>query len=426
MLIKPSKDVREPVEIPTDPSSPNKMCAPKSSSVEIQKAVPSAKEWLKRSTLPPIINALDLMDEKIPMPPELIKGVLSQGSTMVYGGGSKTNKTFALLDLAISVAAGVPWWNMETTQGKVLYLDFELKKYHFQQRQNIISSQKNVSRKALKNLDVWNLRGYAQSIEELAPHILERVRDGDYKMIIIDPIYKVLGDRDENSAGDINSLMNELEAIAVESGAAIVVGHHFSKGGQAGKDSMDRISGSGVFARSPDGIVIITKHQEEDVYSVEMTLRDFKRVDPFCVEWDFPLMIRNEKLDPKKLRIPGKRVEEFTTDQLLEVLGEDELTTGEWKEACAVFNGMKDRTFSVKRRLLEDSEKIIKGQNGKWKVAPEPKSIPVKDITPPHTGQNKEVQQQQKPTAALIEPKLTKPDKVVQQQQNTSAAFIEV
>lgn len=36
-------------------------------------------------------------------------------------------------------------------------------------------------------------------------------------LIAIDPIYKVMGKRDEKSAGDINSLMNELDKLAVAS-----------------------------------------------------------------------------------------------------------------------------------------------------------------------------------------------------------------
>lgn len=388
MIIKPGKNVREPVAIPADRDSPNKLPsgsppnfvpgrrgmdepfqigAPASSLVEVQETVPRAKEWLERSALPPIKKASDLMNTPIPMPPELIKDVLSQGSIMVYGGGSKTNKTFALLDLAISVAAGVPWWNIETSQGKVLYLDFELKEYHFQKRLKAISSKKNVPRKALENFDVWNLRGYAKCIEELAPHILERVRDGGYKLIVIDPIYKVLGDRDENSAGDINSLMNELEAIAVKSGAAIVVGHHFSKGSQAGKEFMDRISGSGVFARSPDAIVIITKHQEDDVYSVEMTLRDFKRVEPFCVEWEYPLMTRNEELDPKKLKLGGAAKTKYVSADLMKALGVQELSTSEWQTQTIKATGMSPRTFMDKRKEVVAKE-LVKDVNGKWKA----------------------------------------------------------
>jgi Asp-tRNA(Asn)/Glu-tRNA(Gln) amidotransferase A subunit family amidase len=41
---------------------------------------------------------------------------------------------------------------------------------------------------------------------------------------------------------------------------------------------MDRISGSGVFARDPDSVLIMTKHEQEDTYTVEATLRNLKPI----------------------------------------------------------------------------------------------------------------------------------------------------
>jgi len=37
----------------------------------------------------------------------------------------------------------------------------------------------------------------------------------------------------------------------VKTGAAVGFGAHYSKGNQAGKEAIDRVSGSGVFARDP-------------------------------------------------------------------------------------------------------------------------------------------------------------------------------
>jgi RecA-family ATPase len=43
--------------------------------------------------------------------------------------------------------------------------------------------------------------------------------------------------------------MNEMEEIAIKTGAAVVFAAHFSKGNQAAKSSIDRISGSGCFCK---------------------------------------------------------------------------------------------------------------------------------------------------------------------------------
>ena len=62
-------------------------------------------------------------------------------------------------------------------------------------------------------------------------------------------------------------------------GAAVAFGAHFAKGNAAGKEHLDRVSGSGVWARDPDAIITATRHEEDDAFAVEMTLRNFAPVE---------------------------------------------------------------------------------------------------------------------------------------------------
>jgi hypothetical protein len=58
------------------------------------------------SPLEQIEPAVDLGTVPPPLPPpEIIEGVLHQGCEMILGGTPKSNKSWCLLDLAISVAA---------------------------------------------------------------------------------------------------------------------------------------------------------------------------------------------------------------------------------------------------------------------------------------------------------------------------------
>lgn len=72
--------------------------------------------------------------------------------------------------------------------------------------------------------------------------------------IIIDPIYKVITG-DENSADQMANFCNQFDKVCNELGCAVIYCHHHSKGSQGGKRSMDRASGSGVFARDPDAML---------------------------------------------------------------------------------------------------------------------------------------------------------------------------
>ena len=52
-------------------------------------------------------------------------------------------------------------------------------------------------------LDVWNLRGFGVSHYELLPKIEERIGNGGYGLIIVDPLYKLYAWLNENAAADM-------------------------------------------------------------------------------------------------------------------------------------------------------------------------------------------------------------------------------
>ena len=96
-----------------------------------------------------------------------------------------------------------------------------------------------------------------------------------------------------------------------------------------GAKEVDRIRGSGVFARDPDSLITFTKHEEEDAYTIEMVLRNLPPAKPFVVRWQWPLFRREESLDPAKLKQPGGRPATHSPESLLECLEEKRLTTTE-------------------------------------------------------------------------------------------------
>jgi hypothetical protein len=306
-----------------------------------------------RGGLPRIVNGAALFAKDCPSPAVLVAGLLHRGGKMLLGGGSKSFKSWVLIDLALSIAAGVPFWDIATTQGRVLYLNFEIGEPFFRKRLLAVATAKGLEpERALQFLDVWTLRGHAADLTALMPHIIAQAAGRDYVMIILDPVYKCLGDRDENSAGEIASLLNEVDKLAVRTNAAVCISHHFAKGSASGKDSKDRVSGSGVWSRDPDALVTLTQHEAEGVFSVEFTVRNFAPKDPFCVRWDAPLMRRANDLDPAALKPPG-RPRQFTADSLLSLLPETGSSYGEWLK-IAKADGMSDGTFKTLRRELVD------------------------------------------------------------------------
>jgi hypothetical protein len=265
--------------------------------METQPAAPRPK-------LPPIKNAAQLLaDDKIKLPPEIIENVLHQGLKGIIGSSSKARKTWILLDVALSVSTGKPFWKWNTKKGRVLYINFEIPEAFIKSRIKRLAEAKAIT--DTSNLDVQTLRGHAAPFNTLLPELLAMIKSGTYSLIIIDPVYKGLGGRDENSAGDISELCNELERLAVATGAAIVFAAHYSKGNQAAKEAMDRIGGSGVFARDADSIITLTKHETEGAFTVDLILRNLPEQPPFVVVWEFPVMKISPDLDPEALKKPS-------------------------------------------------------------------------------------------------------------------------
>ena len=127
---------------------------------------------------------------------------------------------------------------------------------------------------------MWNLRGHSTPLDKLAPKLIRRCTKENFTAVIIDPIYKVMMG-DENKAGDMAAFCNQFDKIATQLNCAVIYVHHYSKGDQDKKASIDRASGSGVFGRDPDTIVTVTKLQaDEPAVRVEFTLREFPDLDP--------------------------------------------------------------------------------------------------------------------------------------------------
>ncbi len=254
--------------------------------------------------LPEIENLETFLKSDLTPPPQIIGGVLHQGRKMVLGGTSKSNKSWCLLNLAMSVASGQEWLGRPCARAKALYINFELHAWALYQRVVAIEAARPECTGLDDMLAFWNLRGHNADLTLLRPKLEEQLTQHEFGLIILDPAYKLLGDRDENSNGDIAGLMNEFEGLAQRTGAAIVIAHHFAKGDSMWKDPMARLSGAGAWARDADTIMSLTPHEEDDCFTVSAIMRNLPPLSEFVVQWDYPVLRRVNDLDPDSLRRP--------------------------------------------------------------------------------------------------------------------------
>lgn len=314
--------------------------------------------------LPPLTTLRDFRAKPCAAPSLIIEGMLHQGCKLILAGTSKSNKSWCLLDLALAVCTGGTWWGRRCAKHPVVYLNFELQPWAIQRRFTALIGAHGLPEDTGGNLLLWNLRGFDSDVAMLRPALergFEQIRPG---LIVLDPVYKLLGNRDENNNGAIGDVLRELERMAHNSGAAIALAHHFAKGDSSGKSPIDRMSGAGVWARDPDSLLIMTPDEEEpDVYEVIPILRNLPGIRPFKLEWEFPFMRTQKQLVVGAQKEHGKdKASEFFRRYVpLAPISKSALIEK------AVADGMKPEEVHALLTALSAEGKVAGGQGFIWR-----------------------------------------------------------
>jgi hypothetical protein len=310
-----------------------------------------------------IEDVCDMMARSIPRPPQLIEGFMHRGEKAMLGGASKSYKSWASLHIAMAVASGRPIWGRNTIRDRVLFLNLEIPDWHFRERVEHVRSACNAK---IEPGQFFQITTRGKQIDATTLRMeLARYADKGLGLIVVDPLYKLTADLDENSVGDMGKVLAQLEAIASETGAGILIPAHFAKGNSAAKEAIDRISGSGVFARDADAIHTITKHQQADCYTLASTLRSMPPRDDVVLRWQFPLFSVDPTLDPSELRQqPTGRGREprYTPRSIADCLPPSGATKAEWERLARNATGVSRSTFhDIAKRAEQDGLVVQKG-----------------------------------------------------------------
>jgi hypothetical protein len=312
--------------------------------------------------LPEIDQDWSLLNDQIAEPDEFIEGILHAGTKAVLASASKIGKTWILLDLATAIATGTPFLRFKTIKKMVLFINFEIRREFIIKRLRNIQKRKELT--DLSNFAIWNLRGQTADFELLVEEIIERVKKGKYDLIVLDPIYKAMVGKSENTASSVGVLCNQLERIVEETGATVIFAHHFAKGHAANKNVIDRMSGSGVFARDADTIITLTEHEQKNCYTAEFTLRNLAPQRPFVIEWKYPVMVERPDLSPADFKGGQAELDEY--EELIALLDETPLTTSEWQEEAIGIGYSSRATFFRDKSVLVEKNRVQINGDKTW------------------------------------------------------------
>ena len=161
----------------------------------------------------------------------LITGLWSEEAVGIVGGEPKCCKSFLALDMAVSVAAGVPCLRRfpVTRPGRVLLYAAEDALHVVRRRLEGICAAAGV---ALPELDIQVITAPTVRLDLEADRrcLEETVATLAPRLLVLDPFVR-LHRIDENASGEVAPLLAYLRELQRRHGVAVAVVHHAKKGG---------------------------------------------------------------------------------------------------------------------------------------------------------------------------------------------------
>lgn len=171
-----------------------------------------------------------------------VKGILSTEDYGVLAGPKGVGKTFAMIDLAVAVALGEPWFGWYSTEPSVvLVLTSEDSRSRLWRRADAVARWLGHDPDGLEGR--LFIHPFAFSAAADLPRFigeLEATRPG---LVLLDPAYRyMVGVRAQ--LFDMGGVLTPLQEACSVAGAALLVGHHYNR--REGAQREERISGAGL------------------------------------------------------------------------------------------------------------------------------------------------------------------------------------
>lgn len=222
-----------------------------------------------------ITPATVLQTAKLPPVKFLIEGVLPDGTSLLTAA-SKIGKSWMVLDLGLSQAAGGEFMGHQCNQCGVLYMALEDSLHRLQNRMNKILNGKPAPEQFYFATEAPKLdKGLLDTLDD---HLKKHP---DTKLIIIDTLQKIRGQalpREASYAQDYRE-METVKAFLDKRGVSAIFVHHNRKM-KDDDDPFNMISGTNGIMGAADTIWTITKTKRtDDEATLHITGRDVEQSD---------------------------------------------------------------------------------------------------------------------------------------------------
>jgi RecA/RadA recombinase len=220
-------------------------------------------------------------------PPQwLVEGLFEQDAMAVIYGPPAGGKSFIALNMAFSVASGVPFLGREVKQGAVFYIAGEGHN-GLAQRRTAWEIANGVSLAGMPLFLTKRSIDMTADAESLVPIIEQLAIDTDSApvLVVIDTLAKNFGSRDENQSQPMSDFVRAAESIKHAFNCTIVIVHHTGKdiekgarGSSALKAAIDQEYSVSAPKGAAKGQIVLFNHKMKDAPQPDSMTLQLKEV----------------------------------------------------------------------------------------------------------------------------------------------------
>jgi hypothetical protein len=246
---------------------------------------PSGQSWMSYQSL---------MASRIPAAGWLIEGWWQNESHGMVAGEPKTYKSTFVADFAASVASGKPLYGKYPVHntGPVIMIQEENSPFLMQDRFRKIANHKGllsgkVKIQPKKDIEVTfppdlpitflNNKGFDFTEDESRELLEEHIQKVKPVLIVFDPLYLMLGGKDENSSKDLRPLLNWLIHLRYTYHTAIMVVHHWNKSGSSSRGGQRMLGSVTLHGWVESAVYSLVKNEEEHEVTIDREFRSFPK-----------------------------------------------------------------------------------------------------------------------------------------------------
>ena len=325
--------------------------------------VEELQQALAGDATPAAFRLLDDVEiEGEPDAASLVEGILLADSLGVVYGASGAFKTFAALDVALSIASGQPWRGRAVQQGPVAYIVAEGWS-GIRRRVQAWKTARGFSGRAGVHFFSGSVNLMDRvAVERLLAAIQEKLGTAPV-LVIFDTLNQSMPGGDENASQDMGLVIANVQHVRRATGATVLLVHHCRR-----QDEEER--GHGSLRNAADTMLQLAVGDDDACVLTCTKQRNAAYFEPLR----FSMVPVGESLvlaDPlARGHGPGQPLtkrQEQALAALRDIATDDGVPYGRWEEA----SGLKPRTFAVAVKALVESGRAAKtgtGRAGRYRI----------------------------------------------------------